>query len=348
MGPARPPEPPSEGPGHGRPGPASALRGLVFVLVLAAIAALALWLGQHVLDTLRARGVRSGFDFLREPAGFALGESWLSFDPSQSYARALMAGLANTVRAALPAMLFAVLLGTAVGLARLAAHPLLRALGGGWVESLRNLPLLILLLACYFVLTDRLPALDQALALGPLGWLSKSGLSLPWPVWQPELQAWRLDRPVRGDFTIEGGAALTPEYLAIVVALSTYTSAYIAEIVRAGVQSVPRGQRLAAQSLGMNAWQSFRHIVGPQALRVIVPALTNQLLNIAKNASLAVAVGYPELMSVTQTTLNQTGRSFECIAVMMAVYLLLSAGVAGLMNLFNRRVVARGSAASGA
>jgi general L-amino acid transport system permease protein len=139
-----------------------------------------------------------------------------------------------------------------------------------------------------------------------------------------------------------GGAALSPEYLAVVLALGLYSAAFVAEIVRAGIQSVPPGQVWAARALGLRGGQQLRWVVLPQALRVIVPSLTNQLLSLVKNSSLAVAVGYPELVSVANTSLNSTGRAFECIAVVMAVYLLLSLLIAALMNRYNARVALRG------
>ena len=132
------------------------------------------------------------------------------------------------------------------------------------------------------------------------------------------------------------------------IALALYTAAFVAEIVRAGITSVSQGQKLAAQALGLSPWQQLRLVVLPQALRVIVPALTNQLLSLTKNSSLAVAVGYPELVSIANTSLNSTGRAFECIAVIMAVYLALSLLISGAMNRYNARVALQGLAMSGA
>ncbi|MES1265278.1 MAG: ABC transporter permease subunit, partial [Variovorax sp.] len=148
--------------------------------------------------------------------------------------------------------------------------------------------------------------------------------------------------PERGSFNVSGGAALSPEYLAVVTALALYTASFVAEIVRAGIASVAQGQKLAAQALGLTGWQQLRIVVLPQALRVIVPALTNQLLSLTKNSSLAVAVGYPELVSIANTSLNSTGRAFECIAVIMAVYLGLSLLISWAMNRYNARVALRG------
>ncbi len=212
-----------------------------------------------------------------------------------------------------------------------------------YVELLRNVPLLVQLLMWYFALTELLPAADAARQPLPGVFLSKSGLAFPWPVWQ-EGGWWPsgLERPEAGTFNVSGGAAVTPEYLAVLLALATYTAAFIAETVRAGIQAVPAGQVDAARALGMEAGTRLRHVVLPQALRVIVPSLTNQYLNLTKNSTLAVAVGYPELVSVSNTVLNQTGRAFECVAVIMAVYLTISLLTSALMNRYNARVALRG------
>ncbi len=313
------------------------------VLLIVAILGVVAWLVHHALFVLRGRGVQSGFDFLLQPAGFDVSEGWLDFSSGQPYWRAFLAGLVNTLRAAVPAAIGAVLLGTLLGIGRLAPHVLVRGLSALYVQTLRNVPLLVQLLMLYFALTQLLPDSTEPLELMPDIWLSKGGLSLPWPVadagqWWPSHLEW----PERGGFNVSGGAALSPEYLAVVIALALYTAAFVAEIVRAGIGSVTEGQKLAAQALGFTPWQQMRLVVLPQALRVIVPALTNQLQSLTKNSSLAVAVGYPELVSIANTSLNSTGRAFECIAVIMAVYLLLSLLIAAAMNRFNARVALRG------
>lgn len=316
-----------------------ALQIALVALLLAGVWALA----AHALGVLRGRGIQSGFDFLLQPAGFEIGEGWLDFHAGQPFWRAFLAGLVNTLRAAAPAALIALVLGTLLGIGRLAPHLLVRSICIWYVEALRNVPLLVQLLMLYFALTQLLPDVSEAVQLLPGVWLSKSGLSVPWPVaadghWWPSALEW----PERNVFNISGGAALTPEYLAIVLALGLYTAAFVAEIVRAGIQSVPAGQVDAARAMGFRPAQQLRIVVLPQALRLIVPAVTNQMLSLVKNSSLAVAVGYPELVSVANTSLNSTGRAFECIAVVMAVYLLLSLLIAGATNLYNARVALRG------
>ena len=283
------------------------------------------------------------FDFLWQPAGFGISEGWLDFDSAEPFWRAFAAGIVNTVRASVPAALIAVVLGTLIGIGRLTQHLLVRGLCNVYVQALRNVPLLVQLLMLYFALTQLLPDSTEAVQLLPGVWLSKGGLSVPWPV-RDEGAFWpsRFDWPELTSFNVTGGAALSPEYLTIVFGLGLYTAAFVAEIVRAGISSVSAGQKLAAQALGLTPVQQLRIVVLPQALRVIVPALTNQLLSLTKNSSLAVAVGYPELVSIANTSLNSTGRAFECIAIIMAVYLALSLLISAAMNAYNTRVALRG------
>jgi general L-amino acid transport system permease protein len=146
-----------------------------------------------------------------------------------------------------------------------------------------------------------------------------------------------LDMPEKTEFNVTGGGAVTPEFLALTLGLSIYTAAFIAEIVRSGIQAVPWGQIEAASSLGLTRKRQLQLVLLPQALRVIIPPTTNQYVNLTKNSSLAVAIGYPDLVSISNTTLNQTGRAVECITIIMAVYLTLSLSTAALMNWYNAR-----------
>jgi len=145
------------------------------------------------------------------------------------------------------------------------------------------------------------------------------------------------DFPAKGDFSIEGGGALTPEFLAVLLGLTLYTAAFVAEVVRSGIQSVAHGQNEAAAALGLNPGHVMRLVTLPQALRVIIPPLTNQYLNLTKNSSLAVAIGYPDVVSIANTSLNQTGRAVEAIAIVMLVYLTTSLATSLFMNWYNAR-----------
>lgn len=306
---------------------------LAQALILAAVLALAGLLAVTTAGHLQERGIRSGFDFLLEPAGFALGESLLPFEPGDTTLRAFAAGLLNTLRVAVPAATLALLIGMAAGFGRLADNPLLRGLATAFVTGVRNLPLLLHLLAWYFILTDLLPPGDAPLNPLPGVFLSKSGLALPW--WGEA----GFEVPEPAGFGLEGGANLTPEYLALLIGLSIYSAAYIAETLRGAVQALPPGQRLSALALGMSARQAFLLVLLPQAWRAALPPVTSQLLNLLKNASLAVAIGYPDLVSVAGTSLNQTGRALECLSLVVAVYLALSLVAAAISHRLEARLL---------
>lgn len=276
----------------------------------------------------------SSWDFLTQPAGFDIGETggWL-LDASAPLWQAMLVGLSNTLRVSLPSLALALFLGVMVGLGRMSRDVVPRRLSSMWVHSLRNVPLLVQLLLWYFLLVEWLPPAQEALHLAPGLWLSKSGLAFPW--WDRQAQAWSL--PVQEAFNVQGGASVTPEYLAVAIALSTYTSAYMAEIVRASVSCVPAALIEAAETLGATRSQVRWRVLMPQAWRAAMPPLSNQVLNLIKNSSLAVAVGYPDLVSVGNTALNQSGRVMECMALMAMTYLSLSLATSLVMNWLGRQ-----------
>jgi general L-amino acid transport system permease protein len=173
-----------------------------------------------------------------------------------------------------------------------------------------------------------IPAIAVLIAGGFVGWLLGGAPSV-------------LDIPQRTEITVVGGGAVTPEFLTVLIGLTLYTASYIAEIVRGGIQAVAFGQHEAAAALGLTRMQEVRLVLMPQALRVIIPPITSQYLNLTKNSSLAVAVGYPDLVSISTTSLNQTGRAIESIAIVMLCYLTMSLLTAALMNWYNRRSAIR-------
>ena len=293
-------------------------------LVLAAAA----YLVFNTLANLEARRIASGFAFLWREAGFEIGETALAYGAADTYARALAVGLANTFKVALLGIVFATFLGTTVGLMRLSPNRLPAAIGSAYVELMRNVPLLVQLFFWYALITEGLPSPRNALSPLPGVFLTNRGLFFPGFSGVPELQG----------FNFAGGASLSPEFAALLIGLSLYTASFIAEIVRAGVLAVRRDQWHAAQALGLARRDVLRYVVGPQALRVIVPPLTSQYLNLTKNSSLAVAIGYPDLVSIANTTINQTGQAIEGIAIIMAVYLTISLSISALMNWTNARL----------
>jgi general L-amino acid transport system permease protein len=373
-----------------------AFRGVLYqVIVLGLIVAAGAYLLSNTLENMRVRGIKSGFDFITQPAGFAIGESVVPFDSAESYGKAFLVGLSNTFRVAITGIVLATVIGTLVGIGRLSRNLLVRSLSGAYVDLIRNVPLLLQLFMWYFVLTEMLPSIEEAMHPLPGVFLSKNGLQFPHPEWVPgqwgtvagfvvglvgvwgwarwvrarhdatgqtpmfvlpalvilvlaTLAGWliggaptALDLPEKTEINVVGGGAVTPEFLTVLLGLTIYTAAYIAEVVRAGIQSVPYGQHEASVSLGLTRAKELRLVQLPQALRVIIPPMTNQYLNLTKNSSLAVAVGYPDLVSISNTSLNQTGRAIECIALVMACYLTLSLLTSALMNWYNRRAAIR-------
>jgi len=300
--------------------------------VAAAVVALGWFVISNTAANLEARHIASGFGFLSREAGFEIGESFfLRYGAADSYARALVVGLINTLAVAAIGIALATVLGGAVGLARLARNALLRALAAAYVEFVRNVPLLVQLFFWYALITEALPGPREALSPLPGVFLSNRGIFFPVPGSVPELSG----------FNFVGGTALSPEFAALLIGLAMYTAAFIAESVRAGILAIERGQLDAAYALGLTRWQVTRLVVLPQALRVIVPPLTSQYLNLTKNSSLAVAIGYPDLVSIANTTINQTGQAIEGVAIIMAVYLTVSLSISAFMNWYNARVAFR-------
>jgi general L-amino acid transport system permease protein len=369
-----------------------AFRGVVYQVIAFGAVALAVWfLAHNTLVNMQARGIQSGFDFLRQPAGFDIGEMLIRYESIDPYWKAFLVGVLNTLRVAIVGIVLTTLIGTAVGIGRFSNNALVRGLCYGYVELFRNVPVLLQLLMWYLFLTEVLPATYEAWNVLNLFFLSKGGIAIPAPVWglgqglavvgavlglvpaalyrrwarkrfestgQPLPTVWpsvvivlavafvgwliggaptAWNIPQQGDVMVEGGMIATPEFLAVLFGLVFYTAAFVAEVVRAGIAAVPHGQTEAAGSLGLSKGQAMRLVILPQALRVIIPPMTNQYLNLTKNSSLAVAIGYPDVVSITNTAINQTGRAVECIAIIMLVYLTTSLATSGFMNWYNKR-----------
>jgi general L-amino acid transport system permease protein len=311
-------------------------RELLVQAALAAALLLALaFVAWNTSRNLAAGNIASGFAFLWREAGFEIGETtFFAYSAADNYLRALAVGLANTFRVAAIGVVLTTVLGTLIGLARLSPNWLLAKLAAAYVETVRNVPLLVQLFFWYVLISDSLPAPAEALNPLPGVFLSNRGIFFPLPG----------DWPALSGFNFTGGAALSPEFATLLIGLTTYTAGFIAEIVRAGILSVPRGQVEAARSLGLGRRDELRRVVLPQALRLMVPPLTSQYLNLAKNSSLAVAIGYPDLVSIANTTMNQTGQAIEGVAIIMAVFLTISLSISAFMNWYNRHVALRGLA----
>lgn len=284
--------------------------------------AIALLLGNLERNLARA-GLRLTLGWLNQPAGFDIAETLLPYRASDSYGRAMLAGFVNTLRVVLSGLVLATALGVAVGAASFSGNPLLRGVTRVYVELVRNIPLLLQLVFWYFAVFLNLPSADQALQLPGLQ-LAKSGIYL----FGADL--------VNGELV--GGLRLSLELAALLTGLVIYSAAFIAEVVRGGIASVPLGQWEAAKSLGLKPLQILRLVVLPQALRVIIPGLNSQYISLAKNSSLAVAIGYPDLYAVAETTLNQTGRGIEVFLLLLLIYLMLDLVISVVMNAIDRLV----------
>ena len=284
--------------------------------------AIALLLGNLERNLARA-GLRLTLGWLNQPAGFDIAETLLPYRASDSYGRALLAGCVNTLRVVVSGLVLATALGVAVGAASFSGNPLLRGVTRVYVELVRNIPLLLQLVFWYFAVFLSLPSADQALQLPGIQ-LAKSGIYL----FGADL--------VNGELV--GGLRLSLELAALLTGLVIYSAAFIAEVVRGGIASVPLGQWEAAKSLGLKPLQILRLVVLPQALRVIIPGLNSQYISLAKNSSLAVAIGYPDLYAVAETTLNQTGRGIEVFLLLLVVYLMLDLVISVVMNAIDRLV----------
>jgi general L-amino acid transport system permease protein len=362
----------------------------VFVIVLA-------WMAYEIVanarTNLETQHIAAGFGFLKNTSGFDVSQSLIPYSQSDSYTRVFLVGLLNTILVSVIGIFFATILGFIVALGRLSPNWLMSRIAGGYVEIVRNLPLLFQMLFWYLAVLAALPAPRQSLSPVSGFFLNNRGVIVPTPVPQPGLdyfafalllaivasfllqryarrelyqrgrfiRTWpyvlalfvgppalavlvfgvplSFEWPVLKGFNFVGGSRMIPEFVALTLSLTIYTAAFIAEIVRAGIMSVHTGQMEAGLSLGLSRGSVLRLIVVPQALRVILPPLTSQYLNLTKNSSLAVAIGYPDLVSVFMgTALSQTGQAIEIIAITMGVYLLLSLVTSAIMNFYGWRL----------
>ena len=306
------------------------VQGVVGLVVLVVIA----FLLGNLVRNLSAAGLLLSWRWLGQPAGFDLSESVLPFNAELPYWRALMAGLVNTLRAVAIGLVGSTLLGTLLGMAAFSSNGLLRRLAVVYVEVIRNIPLLLQLVFWYFVVFLSLPNGTDALQF-PGVVLAKSGFYAA----GFEQGHWHGPALINGVW--HAPLRLSVELTALLTGLIAYTSAFIAEVVRGGIASVAKGQWEAAASLGLHWSITLRRVVLPQALRVIIPGLNSQYIGLAKNSSLAVAVGYTDLYSVAETTLNQTGRAVEVILLLLGAYLVIDLLISAVMNGLNRLVQIR-------
>jgi general L-amino acid transport system permease protein len=345
------------------------------------------WLSDWHAVHGRIAGILSGLQH-----AFEIGESLISYSAASSYGRALVVGALNTLLVSFIGIIFTVILGTFVGIARLSTNWLVSKLAAIYIEVFQDIPILLQLFFWYALFYEILPGPRQALnpfagvflcnrglvfAIPEFGathaymgisflagciavyllrsWArqrqAKTGqifpvfrvsvgilLLLPLITWLVGGAPTAMSVPELKGFNFQGGVNVSPEFAALLLGLVLYTAAFVAEAVRAGIQSVSKGQREAAMSIGLRTNQVLQLVILPQALRVIIPPLTSQMLSLTKNSSLAVAIGYPDFVSVANTTMNQTGQSLEGVALIMLVYLIFSLSTSAFMNWYNKKV----------
>ncbi|STQ76322.1 Inner membrane amino-acid ABC transporter permease protein yecS [Grimontia hollisae] len=348
---------------------------------------------NNALANLDSRGIATGFGFLTQEAGFGIGLTLIEYNETYSYDRTFFVGLLNTALVSVLGIIFATIIGFLMGIARLSSNWLVRRFAAVYIETFRNIPLLLQIFFWYFAVLQALPSPRESISVGDSLFINVRGLYMTRPVFEEGsnlifiafavslvfsfvFSRWAkrkqeatgeqtpvfivslaaiiglpliaffvagmpvsLEYPELKGFNFRGGISIIPELAALVLALSIYTASFIAEIVRSGINAVSHGQTEAAMALGLSRSKTLRLVVIPQAMRIIIPPLTSQYLNLTKNSSLAMAIGYPDLVSVfAGTTLNQTGQAIEIIAMTMGVYLTLSLLTSLVMNIYNAKM----------
>ena len=270
-----------------------------------------------LINNLTINLIRTGlgfnFSWLFKPASFALAEHPLPYTSSDSYAWALFIGWLNSLKVIVSSLILATFLGTLIGFARTGTNSLLGLISAGYITIIRQTPLLLQLMFWYFVgflgLKD-----NMFIQIKNIFNISNQGIEF-------------------------SGLTFSSEFLALLFGLSIFTSAYIAEVIRGGILSVSRGQWEAFRSLGISERKGLIRIILPQALPAIIPGLTSQYLNLAKNSTLAIAVGYSDIYAINDTIINQTGRAIECFIILLFSFLLLNLLITNAMEIINRLIL---------
>ena len=343
------------------------------------------------------RGIDFGFDFLSQESSFDVQFSLIEYSGSDSYARAFLVGLLNTLLVSFISIIICTILGVIIGVARLSSNYLIKNSAAWYVEFFRNIPLLLQIFFWYYAALRALPMPEKANAWFGVTYMTVKGYYIPAMVWEnlnvflycglaaiisiivlrnyanklrdtqgkqiPVLlysvallivlpllsflfggvslgfEIPELKKLSKISYIYEGGISLPPELIALVLALSLYTSTFVAECVRAGIEGVSKGQKEAAASVGLTPNQVLKLVIMPQALRIIIPPTTNQYLNLTKNSSLAAAIAYPDLVLVfAGTALMQTGKAIEIVSITMLTYLTISLTIAAIMNWYNKKI----------
>ena len=359
--------------------------GLVVVIICGMF-----WVYDIATTNMARLGLKTGFDFLTDEAGFPISPALIDYTPKSTYIEAMIVTLLNTIFLSLIAIILATILGFFIAMFKLSSNLLLRKFGNGYVEVFRNVPLLLQLFFWYFAALKMLPMKRSSISFFDVAFLNIEGFFIPLPILEggaefvawavliatlisaiiwawakhrqkntgqpfpslilgagliillPLLVAWVLDFPVTwevpkfGRFNFEGGTALEPEFTAMVFGLTLYNAAFVGEIIRAGIQSVDKGQKEAAGSIGFTNMQTYSQVIVPQAMRFIIPPITNQYLSLAKSTALAGAIGYADFFYAMDGAIApQTGQVMELQAITLAGYLSISLFISLLMAIYN-------------
>ena len=282
---------------------------LQFGICIVFVSLVGILINNLIINLIRT-GLGFNFSWLFKPASFALAEHPLPYSSSDSYAWALFIGWLNSLKVIVSSLVLATILGTLIGFARTGKNLLLGIISAGYITIIRQTPLLLQLMFWYFVgflgLKDNI-----SIHVEDIFRISNQGIQL-------------------------SGLTLSSEFSALLFGLSIFTSAYIAEVIRGGILSVPKGQWEAFRSLGVSERKGLLSIIIPQALPAIIPGLTSQYLNLAKNSTLAIAVGYSDIYAINDTVINQTGRAIECFLILLTSFLLLNLLISNSMEIINR------------
>ena len=251
------------------------------------------------------------FSWLFKPASFALAEHALPYSPSDSYAWALLIGWLNSLKVIFISLFLSTILGIIIGLSRTGKNTILNIISSFYITIIRQTPLLLQLMFWYFV--GFLGLKNNFLYFSNLFKINNQGIEF-------------------------FGLSLTSEFSALIIGLSVFTSAFIGEVIRGGIISVPKGQWESFRSLGISESNGLIRIIIPQALPAIIPGLTNQFLNLAKNSTLAIAIGYSDIYAINDTIINQTGRAIECFIILLFTFLILNLLITNLMETINKLI----------
>ena len=370
------------------------IRGILYQLITITLFVVFLfYIAQNTSHNIEQRGIKTGFDFLHATAGFDITETPIEYSPSDTHLRVFEVGLLNTLIVSAWGIFLSSLLGLIIGVGRLSKNWLINKISAVYVETFRNIPVLLQILFWYNVVLATMPSVRQSIDIFGVFYINNRGLFMPKPIFEsgawligvafiiavaliyfiskwakkrqdetgepfptfivslaiiitlPLIAYYIAGKPITFEypelkgFNFQGGKTWTPEFMALLFALSIYTATFIAEAIRSGIEAVPKGQKEAARSLGLSPLQELRLVVLPQAVRIAIPSIINQYLNLIKNSSLAAAIGYPELVTIfAGTSLNQTGQALEILLITMLTYLIISLIVSLILNVINAKM----------